>query len=106
MYADCDLCPGEPTEGKLDRGEGNEAGQGCCVVVEVLGEPPLSSEPGKDALDQPAAQIDQARGDLYGINEDLAVIQAQLALLPTRGSPEAMARLTLPTLSGPARAYL
>ena len=42
-------------------------------------------------------QIDQARGDLYGINEDLAVIQAQLALLPTRGSPEAMARLTLPT---------
>ena len=51
-------------------------------------------------------QIDQARGDLYGISEDLAVIQAQLALLATPGSPEAMARLTLPTLSGPARAYL
>jgi hypothetical protein len=42
-------------------------------------------------------QIDQARGDLYGISEDLAVIQAQLALLPTPGSPEEMARLTLPT---------
>jgi hypothetical protein len=42
-------------------------------------------------------QIDQARGDLYGISEDLAVIQAQLALLATPGSPEAMARLTLPT---------
>ena len=39
----------------------------------------------------------QARGDLYGISEDLAVIQAQLALLPTPGSPEEMARLTLPT---------
>ena len=77
-------------------------------VVEVLGEPPVSSEPEKDALDHPAArmpyegslmlgQIDQARGDLYGISEDLAVIQAQLALLPTPGSPEAIARLTLPT---------
>jgi hypothetical protein len=29
-------------------------------------------------------QIDQARRDLYGISEDLVVIQAQLALLPTR----------------------
>ena len=42
-------------------------------------------------------QIDQARGDLYGISEDLAVIQAQLALLPTPRSPEEMSRLTLPT---------
>jgi len=77
-------------------------------VVKVLGEPPVSSEPEKDALDHLAAcmpyegslmlgQIDQARGDLYGISEDLAVIQAQLALLPTPGSPEEMARLTLPT---------
>jgi hypothetical protein len=78
------------------------------VVVEVLGEPPVSSKPGKDALDHQRhsmpyegslmlGQIDQARGDLYGISEDLAVIQAQLALLPTPGSPEAIARLTLPT---------
>ena len=42
-------------------------------------------------------QIDQARGDLYGISEDLAVIQAQLALLPTPRSPKEMSRLTLPT---------
>ena len=42
-------------------------------------------------------QIDQARGDLYGITEDLAVIQAQGAPLPTPGSPEEMARLTPPT---------
>jgi hypothetical protein len=33
----------------------NEAGQGCCVVVEILGEPPVSFEPGKGALDHPAA---------------------------------------------------
>jgi len=51
-------------------------------------------------------QIDQARGDLYGISEYLAVIQAQLGLLPTSGSPEEMAWLTLPTSSGPARASL
>jgi hypothetical protein len=42
-------------------------------------------------------QIDQARGDLYGITEDLAVTQTQGALLPTTVSPEEMARLTLPT---------
>jgi hypothetical protein len=29
-------------------------------------------------------QIDQARGDLYGITEELAIRQAQLARLPTR----------------------
>jgi hypothetical protein len=91
----------------MDRGEGNEASQGCCVVVEILSETPVSSEPGKGALEQPCEgsmksslmlrQIDQAGGDLYGISEDLAVVQAELALLPTRGSPEEMARLTLPT---------
>ena len=71
------------------------------MVVEIL------SRARKGALDQPyegsmknslmLRQIDQARGDLYGINEDLAVIQAQLALLPTPGPPEEVARLTLPT---------
>jgi len=29
-------------------------------------------------------QIDQARGDLYAIQDDLDVIKAQLAQLPTR----------------------
>jgi hypothetical protein len=29
-------------------------------------------------------QIDQARGDLYAITEELAVIQVRLGLLPTR----------------------
>jgi hypothetical protein len=77
-------------------------------VLEVLGQTPVSSEPEKmrstiQRRSMPyegslmLGQIDQARDDLYGINEDLAVIQAQLALLPTPGSPEAMARLTLPT---------
>ena len=37
-------------------------------------------------------QIDQARGDLYAISDELAVVQAQLALLPTR---KELARLTL-----------
>ena len=82
------------------------------MVVEILSETPVSPEPGKGALDQPyegsmknslmLRQIDQARGDLYGMSEDLAVIQVQLAaaytwLLPIPGSPEEMARLTLAT---------
>jgi hypothetical protein len=37
-------------------------------------------------------QVDQARGDLYAIAEELAVIQAQLAMLPTR---KHVARLVL-----------
>src|SRR5260370_35454873 len=37
-------------------------------------------------------QIDQARGDLYAIGDDLEFIREQLAQLPTRREP---ARLTL-----------
>jgi len=37
-------------------------------------------------------QIGQARGDLYAINEELAVIRMQLARLPTRNE---LARLAL-----------
>jgi hypothetical protein len=39
-------------------------------------------------------QADQTRGDLYGISEDLAVIQAQLARLPTRKQTALLATLT------------
>src|SRR5262249_24068130 len=38
------LCPGKPPEGKLDRGEGHEGGQGYGKVLEVLGRTPVSSE--------------------------------------------------------------
>ena len=37
-------------------------------------------------------QIGQARGDLYAITEELAVLQLRLPLLPTR---KELARLTL-----------
>jgi hypothetical protein len=37
-------------------------------------------------------QVDQARGDLYAIGDDLEFIKSQLARLPTR---KQMARLTL-----------
>ena len=72
------------------------------MVVEILRETPVSSEPGKGAIDQPyegstksslmLRQIDQPRGDLYRISEDLAVIQVQLAAaytwqLPIPGHP-------------------
>jgi hypothetical protein len=30
-------------------------------------------------------QVDQARGDLYAISDDLEFLKAQLARLPTRG---------------------
>ena len=45
-------------------------------------------------------QIDQARGDLYAITEELAVLQAQLVRLPTRTD---LTRLVLlATLTGAA----
>jgi hypothetical protein len=45
-------------------------------------------------------QIDQARGDLYAISEELAVLQAQLVRLPTRTD---LTRLVLlATLTGTA----
>ena len=47
-----DLRSDEPHEGQLDRGEGNEGGQGFGKVLEVLGETPVSAEPGEGALDQ------------------------------------------------------
>jgi len=51
-------------------------------------------------------QIDQARSDLYGITEDLAVIQAQGALLPTPGSPRRWRGWRCLPLKGSARASL
>ena len=38
------LCPGNPPEGKLYRGEGHGGGQGYGKVLEVLGRTPVSSE--------------------------------------------------------------
>ena len=35
--------PGEPPEGQLDGGEGNEGGQGFGKVLEVLGKTPVSA---------------------------------------------------------------
>ena len=52
-----DLRPGKPPEGKLDGGEGNEGGQGFGKVFEVLGETPVSSEPGAAALLPPQLQL-------------------------------------------------
>jgi hypothetical protein len=46
--------PDKPSEGKLDGNEGNEGGQGFGTVFEVLGEAPVSAEPGKGALHHPA----------------------------------------------------
>ena len=40
------LCPGKPPKGKLDGGEGHEGDQGFDEVLEVLGQTPVSSEPG------------------------------------------------------------
>jgi hypothetical protein len=51
-----DLHPRKPPEGKLDGGKGNEGAQGFSKVLEVLGETPVASEPGKSALDNPAAR--------------------------------------------------
>jgi hypothetical protein len=42
----------------LDGGEGNEGGQGFGKVLEILGETPVSAEPGEGALDHPAARQD------------------------------------------------
>ena len=53
-----DLRPGEPPEGQLNGGEGNEGGQGFGKVFEVLVETPVASEPGESALDNPAARQD------------------------------------------------
>jgi hypothetical protein len=45
-------------------------------------------------------QIDQARGDLYAITEELAVLQAQLVRLPTRTDLTRL--MLLATLTGTA----
>ena len=42
----------------MDGGERNEGGQVFGKVLEVLGEPPVSPEPGEGALDYPAARQD------------------------------------------------
>ena len=45
---------GQPSEGKLNRSEGHEGGQGFGEVLEILGKPPVAPEPGEGALDHPA----------------------------------------------------
>src|ERR1700751_5103846 len=45
-------------EGKLDGGGDNKGGQGFGEVLEVLGETPVSSEPGESTLNHPAARQD------------------------------------------------
>src|SRR4051794_816029 len=50
------LRSGEPSDSELDRGQDNEGGQGLGEVLEVLGETPVSSEPGKGTLNHPPAR--------------------------------------------------
>jgi hypothetical protein len=54
-----DLYPDKPPEGELDGGEGNEGGQGFGKVLEVLGETPVSAEPGEGALDHAVVWQDE-----------------------------------------------
>lgn len=44
------LLPSKPPEGQLDRGTGNEGGQGFGKVLEIPGETPAASEPEKGAF--------------------------------------------------------
>jgi hypothetical protein len=48
--------PGQPPEGELDGTEGHEAGQGFRKVLKVLGETPVTPEPGEGAFDDPPAR--------------------------------------------------
>jgi hypothetical protein len=57
--------------GQLDGGEGNEGGQGFGKVLEVLGETPVSSEPGEGALDHPAARQDDKALHIVAPLDDL-----------------------------------
>jgi hypothetical protein len=50
--------PGKPPERQLDGREGNEGGQSIGKVLKVLGETPVSAYPGENALDHPAARLD------------------------------------------------
>jgi glutathione S-transferase len=43
----------KPPQGRLDRGNCTEGGQGFGEVLEILGKTPFASEPGKGALDHP-----------------------------------------------------
>jgi len=52
---------GQPSEGKLDGGEGDKRGQGFDEVLKVLGKPPVAAKPREGTLDHPAArQHDEA----------------------------------------------
>ena len=73
-----DLRPGEPPEGQLDRGEGNEGGQGFGEVLEVLGETPIAAETGKGALDHPAARQDDEALRVVAPLDDLHAQQRHL----------------------------
>ena len=55
-HLDRGLRPGKPPDGELDRSEGDGGGEGFGEVLEILGKPPVASEPGEGALDFPAAR--------------------------------------------------
>src|ERR1700724_1612302 len=73
-----DLRPDEPPEGQLDGGEGNEGGQGFGKVLEILGKPPVSAEPGEGALDHPAAGQDDGAPHVVAPFDDLHAQQGHL----------------------------
>ena len=106
----------EPPERELDGGDGNEApgfsaklskslagGPFCPNQETVRSTTQRRSMPYEGSL--MLGQIDQA-ARRFVRDQRGSIIQAQLALLPISGSPEEMARLTLPASKGPACAYL
>ena len=52
------LRPGEPPDGELDAGEGDEGGEGVSKVLVVLGQTAVSAEPRKGPFDDPATRQD------------------------------------------------
>jgi hypothetical protein len=66
-------------------GEGNEVGQGFGKVLEVLGETPVSSEPGEGTLDHPAArQDDEAKPFMSSLRLTISPCAAAAPLPPQR----------------------
>ena len=65
------LGPGEPSEGELDAGEGDEGGEGVSKVLVVLGQTAVSAEPRKGPFDDPATRQDDKSCTVVGTFDDL-----------------------------------
>jgi hypothetical protein len=62
---------GERPDSELAAGEGNEGGQDFGEILEVLGETPVSAEPGEGALDHTAAGQDDEAFHIIAALDDL-----------------------------------